>query len=271
MEKGTKVLLGVGCGCFGLAGLVVAVAAAIMLLGVRDSGELVPYPDGVPAVTPPEVLQAVGDPRDAAFATYVSDATTAVFAAARGLPHDARWNGASPMEDLRGTSPSARTELAVLGADPQVFLTMVELEATNGTSRVRSNVAVFPDGRVRWANVRRDAIETTPTPGLSLAAPALAAEATRMLETLGGACDLPVVTATDFAALPLEAQTDAMREVAEIPQACAPGASAIGWEPKVDDVTIVLIGGGRVVGLRTQIEVQAGSVVLGAASVRVLQ
>lgn len=228
------------------------------------------------SAAPAAVSAAASDPRDAAFAAFVLDAARAIESTARGQPHDPRWDEPGMGDDLRRAQPDNAVALAPLGAWT-VVVTSLEVEAiaasAGGTGYVRSSVLVFPDGRVRWLSMSarvQPTVFVRPTAGLELAAPALSGEVARMVEALGApTCALPTASMAELATLPA-ALTRGANAAAEMPGACRTVAN-LGptvWQPRFDDVTVVVTGNGRWVALRSGFDVSGGRVTLSSVRAR---
>jgi hypothetical protein len=224
-----------------------------------------------PAVAPvvaPGVAQGGGDD-DAAFAALIHQAAAAMESAARGQPHDARWNALNPAHDLRGTG-GPLAELAGLGNWSRAA-TAVELEAKSSAPTglyVRSNVLVFPDGRVRWWRIEhRESSGAREEPSeFAEAASPLRREALRMIAALRDpACtSLPAATDADLAPLPEALRRDA--NIATDLRATCDAVRARGDEPFVplfDDITVIATGQAGWASLRSGFEVQNGRLTLG--------
>lgn len=220
------------------------------------------------------------DPADAPFAAFVLDATRAIESAARGQPHDARWNGRSPADDLRTVRPETGVALAPLGSWT-VAATALEVEAIGpspgGSAYVRSNVLVFPDGRVRWLSVSariQPQVYVHSTPEVATLAPPLARFTERMIGALRSpGCALPVASPQDLAGFPGGLQREA-RAASTRTLACQvvqnAGATTV-WQPRYDDVTVVVTGNGQWVTLRSSFEVEQGRLILNAVRGRSVQ
>src|SRR5262249_41795147 len=90
------------------------------------------------------------------FANEVNAMAEDVVKAGRGETPSPDWNPGAP-DGLNFTTPLARSELAPLGAHPEILVTAVALEAyapqQPATRRVRALALVFPDGRVRYTSL----------------------------------------------------------------------------------------------------------------------
>lgn len=291
-KSNTWIFVVVGCGVL----LVLSIPCAMVGLGMMAGGaaysvarpvSAVPEPASSGAIVGsspagPVVAAAMGpsDPRDAAFAAYVLDATRAIESAARGMPHDARWDTPVGDADLRRAQPDNATVLAPLGAWT-VAATSVEVEAIapspGGTGYVRSGVLVFPDGRVRWmamsARVQQE-VFVRPTVGLAQIAPVLSGEVDRMIEALRSPrCALPTASQFEMAAFPPALQREstaatgllgACRTVANL------GATAL-WQPRFDDLTVLVSGNGQWATLRSGFEARTGRMTLGPVRARAVR
>jgi len=254
-----------------LACLVTAGAGAIFWLTARGVATVepqqlgpTPWPADPIAAEDPNPVAPARDPRDVALAQLVNDAATAMLAAARGLPHDARWDGSDPNEDLRGTSPDVRTELLAFGSSPEIVMSVPELEATTGASSIRSQAAIFPDGRLRWLEVDYRTGSTRPTDGLAAASPQLEAGIQRMIEALrSGNCDLPRATQADLTGMPPQVVGEALQDLNRIDESCTGLRNDRStWLTKVDDLGVVLRGNGQVGVLSGSWTVAGGRLVL---------
>lgn len=221
-----------------------------------------------------------GDPRDEALAVFMTEVTASILAAAQGQPVDPRWNAVGePGESLADTDAETLAAVKALGGPLEVLFTALEIEAVgrnpDGAMYVRSNCAVFPDGRVLWldATARPGDTYVSETPALREAAPALAGAVDRAVAALiDPACSLPLVTAEDLSALPEEIRLESARETGEVKQACgAMRGFDAGWTPRVDDVSVLVRSGAQVAVLRTAFEVVEGRIRLYQVRFRPLQ
>lgn len=211
------------------------------------------------ALAQPRPPAPAGDPRDGAFASFVLDAARAIESAARRQPISERWLGPDPADDLRGTSPSIASVLAPLGSW-RVVATALEVEAIAPNLYVRSNVLVFPDGRVRWWRIdSRDGASLSAQRGLP--AP-LAGTVERMIAALR-TCTLPVANASDLAGLPDVLVRDA-NAAANLRSVCSAVAAQPGatFAPRFDDISAIANGNGRWVALRSSFDVDGGRISL---------
>ncbi len=212
------------------------------------------------------------DPRDNGFAAFALNAGQNILAAARGQPHNPAWDGMDPTRDLRGVEPMAAMTLMPLGPNPELIAVAVELEAVatqmTGGGYIRSLVLVYPDGRVRWGELsyrsERPYVQGTPAATLSAIAPPLYIQYTRMLEALGGACNLPMIGFADVANFPPSQQARALRDVASQPSVCMQFRSAgqMPWNPRIDDISVIVRGNNQWSMIRSSFDLSQGRLVL---------
>ncbi len=203
------------------------------------------------------------DPRDAALAAFVGEATGQIVSAARGEPVDPAWGFVGEQyEGLAATSAETREAVQGLGPAFEVLGTFLELEAVvegpEGVIYLRSGAVVFPDQRVLWTHVEARMGTGMPTsPELARVAPALAGAVERVVETLRSpACGLPLVTAADVAHLPEAIRGEVDRAGPGLKDACGRFLGGDGaWRPRVDDVSVLVRGEGRTAILRSAFEV----------------
>ncbi len=190
------------------------------------------------------------DPRDAALAAFMGEATAQILAASRGEPTDPGWgNVGESYEGLAATPAETVESVQALGATVEVLATFLELEATveggRGTIYLRTGAIVYPDGGVRWLQVEaRDGPGIGGDADLARVAPALAGAVDRVVETLRSpACALPLVTDADLAAFPAPVRAEAGRAEAGLKAACTQLAGLEGsWLPRIDDVSVMIRG-----------------------------
>lgn len=232
-------------------------------------------------VAPTTSSAAAADPRDSAFGAFLLDATRAIESAARGLPHDSRWDSVRGADsDLRRPQPENATVLAPLGAWT-VVATAVEVEAIapspGGSGYVRSNVLVFADGRVRWSSIEarvQPQIFVRPTVGIAQIAPPLSAQVDRMIEALRApSCVLPTASPGEIVTFPPALQRDSNAAFG-LRTACSTvvglGATTA-WQPRYDDITVLVSGNGGWATLRSGFEVTAGRLTLGPVRARAVR
>lgn len=218
------------------------------------------------------VATAASDPRDAQFAAFALNAGQNILAAARGQTHNPAWDGFDPSRDLRGVEPTSTFTLLPLGPNPELVAVAIELEAVASAmgagGYLRSLVLVYPDGRVRWGELSYRAESAyargTPPATLSAIAPPLYIEYTRMLEALGGSCNLPMVTPTDVMNFPPSQQPRALRDAAAAPGVCMQfrAAGQLPWTPRVDDVSVIVRGNSQWTIIRSGFDLSQGRLVL---------
>lgn len=194
------------------------------------------------------------DPRDSALAAFILDSGNVMIAAARGQPHDGRWDGFDATRDLRATDPTSVMTMSSYGTQARLVVVAMELEGVGRNPSMpgapgwylRSTVLVFPDGRVRWTGVETRA-ESYPQTTVNMAvlngaAPQLGSGFNRLIDTLRGPCNLPLLTPNDAAVLPPGAQAEVQRSPERLPAACATvrGATMATWEPRLDDITVLM-------------------------------
>lgn len=209
---------------------------------------------------------------DAAVVAYAMDASDAVLAVAVGKPHDAKWNGSDPKDDLRATEASLKKELG--GAEPKVALIAIILGATrpNGQGHQKlQGQAVVVNGALRWFSVSRDEFPFPPSKsrqGLEGAEPLLADAGRRLLQAMGKDCSLPMVTPEELATLPANLQRDLLKNTSKIPTACDKGEVASDWQPHVEGIGVMVEAGGQWVSLQSSLEVAEGKIRLGRVRAR---
>ncbi|MBZ0115580.1 MAG: hypothetical protein K8H88_01205, partial [Sandaracinaceae bacterium] len=182
----------------------------------------------------------------------------------------ATWSPGTP-SGLNSTDPEARAMFAQIGADPEIILTAIGVEAfaPSGASarRVRAIAMVFPDGRVRYSNVEHRVFEDAsflryqPFPRGNDHEVALAEHVDDLLEALVDDCDsVEMITSEELEDVPASLRADIMSDasVQTRDDACTQvrslGASAFNIH-QIEDVTVIVKGGaGRVAMLRSSLE-----------------
>ena len=137
-------------------------------------------------------------------------------AAARGEPHDPRWDcDARAFEDLRATRSETRDAFAKKAIGEPVLYGVHRLELASPALgneatllSLRGDLAFWPDGRVRWGDVSSGEIDDPdqllPIGQLDPEIAGPLKEFTRRLPT--PACSLATPTLADFDGLPLSAK-----------------------------------------------------------------
>lgn len=182
-------------------------------------------------------------------------------------------------EDLMSSPGTTRATMAPLGGHPEIVLTAVELIATQGSYNVRGLALVFPDGRVRFSNIRTQPIYDfmeQPT-GWSTGRERdqdMLAGVDRLLEVLAAEdCEVDWVTAGDLEGLPTDLVGEIMEGVAIPPmnEACGVVDDAEGWERSVAGVSVIVQGNDRTAVLNTALGQAPGtSVCLAPIRARVM-
>jgi hypothetical protein len=194
-----------------------------------------------------------------AFGKFINEAGEAVLAAARGEKPDAKW----------GLEPLDGSDADKLQGAKKAFTT-AEIEAMHDKNGyLRTNVIVFPDNRVRWVKVehrsRRAVVK--PTEGLDTIAPVLAATTKSVLAALSGdTCELPLLSKAEVEATP-GGQFHDVKPLLDKTCAAMKGKGD-GWIPRYDDFTLILEAGGKVVTIRSGLQVKDGKLVLDKPRVR---
>jgi hypothetical protein len=231
-----------------------------------QASAIAPLP--VASSAPPQAEQA------SSFAELVLDAAAAVLSAARGEPHDARFDCSDPSQDLRATPANVR---AMVGDAREPFLAGVESLAVVTASggrylQVTADLAVWPDGRARWADVRMERSSGSPSRGgtrIDALPPAVRPAAEAIVAELrnGSAAAL---TPADVAALPLSAddRDDAVRKIARdaetLSKASRIAAGIDGpWSIEARAVVAMVVVGGEALVLTADAKLESDHVCLG--------
>ena len=187
----------------------------------------------------------------AEFAKFVNEASDAIEKAARGEkvegfniePGDAA--GAEKLKDAK-----------------RVFAS-VEVEAMSDTGYVRTNVVVFPDGRVRWVQLahKPEKALVKATPDIDKASPVLATTSKQLIDTLAGdnCVKLPIMSPPEVEQLPEAVKAETKPTQPQLDALCtAMKGKAEGWTPRYDDFTIAVKAGETLVAIKSGMEVEGG-------------
>ena len=159
-------------------------------------------------------------------------------------------------------------------ADAKALFVVFEFEGMSDKKYLRTSAVAFPNGRLAWMSVKlRDGpASISPTRGLAAAAPALDSAWKKMMEALGGeGCkSLPTVSEGDVKMLPPEGQRAFLAAKESLASVCPLAVGGQNWEPRIDDMTVLLEKDGRLAQLRTSLQVEGGKLVLGKRRVRVM-
>ncbi len=223
--------------------------------------------------------KATADPREAAFVAIVTEASDAIATAARGGEVDPKWTWGTAAFGIATTEPAVAEQLAGLGDELQIVMTVLEIEGAAGDATgpgyLRGSAVVFPDGRLRWLvpSFRSENPSLGATPGLALAAPGLAAGAAIQAEALAEpACPLTLLTRAEVDHIPA-ALADALRmDPTQLQRTCEiVSPRAIVWKPKVDDITVLVKAGDSHVALRSSFVVDGDRLLLDEVRVRAVE
>ncbi len=221
-------------------------------------------------------LTGVRDRRDKGLATLVNEAAKSIAAAASGAAHDPTFDSPSGDKDLRSTPSDVVLAVRNLDGQLKVVCAVLELEAlTDDKAYIRSNCAVFADGRVAWLKIegkQSDYVEESS--GLTQAAPELADAIDRMLEALQKSDEaLPLVGVEQQKVLPWRFRKLLLADASSRSQAAlfVQKRDGAAWRPRVDDITVVAKTSGtypKVVALKSGFSIESGRLVLYRPSFR---
>ncbi len=230
-------------------------------------------------VLPVSAKRQKADPRDKALAELSGEVSEAIVAAAQGRPVDPRWSWGTGDFGVDTTDQQVEDRLAELGGDPEIVMTVVELEGSSASAEapgyLRGAAVVMADGAVRWLapSIRGKAPMLGHTAGLDEAAPALAGAVERLGEALADpACPLPLLERSEVDHIPAVLADALTISPAQLAQACETAAAKpFRWKPKVDDVTVLVRVGAKHVALRSGFVVDGERLLLDEVVVRAVE
>lgn len=215
-------------------------------------------------VEPPPVAKPSGE-GVRPLGEMVLDGARAMLAAARGEPHEARWDCDDAAHDLRATDANLRSEFAALGKVSMIAAGVDRLELSSparGDGRffhLRMEALVWPDARVGFFETKSTLNEENASSALPVSS--VAPSVRRGLESLvsgltGARCVLPPITEADIDALPIgekerEKGRRELRQSAEhIERVCADAKEATGpWSVEARGLIVVLSDGQKLGGI----------------------
>lgn len=187
----------------------------------------------------------------AEFAKFVNEASDAIEKAARG-------------EKVEGFNiePGDPADAAKLKDAKRVFAS-VEVEAMSETGYVRTNVVVFPDGRLRWVQLahKPEKALVKATADLDKVSPVLTTTSKQLIETLAGdnCSKLPIMSPAETEQLPEAVRAETKPVQPQLDALCtAMKGKAEGWQPRYDDFTVALKAGEALVAVKSGMEVKDG-------------
>jgi len=216
-----------------------------------------------------------GDDRFATRSQHISEIIKGVAVDGRHADAD-EWGCVSNDDgDLLSTPADTRATMAQLGGNPEVVLTAVELVAVREDHRVGALALVFPDGRVRYSNVRSREIsallreidtEGRFTRGWSTGRERdtdMLSGVETFLELLAqDECDVEWVSSADLEGLPTDLVGDIMEGVSIPPlrEACTEVADADDWSRRrIDGISVIVRGNGHTAVLSTSMRQDPGT------------
>jgi hypothetical protein len=223
--------------------------------------------------------KAESDPRDLALAALIAEASAAITTAAQGGEVDPAWTWETDAFGIGTTEPAVAQQLAELGGEPEIVMTVLEIEGAAGDATgpgyLRGSAVVFPNGTVRWLapSFRAENPALGPTSGLAEAAPALVGAAARQAEALAGpACDLALLTPAEVAHIPATLASQLPMDPVKLQRTCEEVAPrGIVWKPKVDDITVLVRVGEHHVALRSSFVVDGDRLLLDAVRIQAVE
>lgn len=209
------------------------------------------------------------DPRDDALAAEVNAIAESMLAAARGRPHDPRFDDPAGKRDLRSTPASEQEDFQNVNEPLQIYLTVIELTAICDNLTLRSNCAVYPDGRVGWINVdSRESGYLPESTGLAAASPAIAGSIERMTEALADhESVLPMSSSQGYRSYYGRRRTFFYSDLASRRRASLllQTLGRVEWKPRIENVTVIVKrsgGGGGYIRLKSSLVVSEGRLVV---------